>query len=263
MRLKAPREAKKTYQEWKAQKSDEQPQRDSSRQIEGDQSQFNPYNGHIDNAERNSDLDLPPQFLTISEPQMESTKQGKLLRITCKLQKSYPNFHIQSQYQFLEDWQDNIRGKRVIRYAVVAIWTRENFWTVSLEQEGFHVNTLKETLGEEGYSRWEKESQGRGPLRGRRLPYGPVGREAKKSGYRKALVLKSRGANREVFTICRLPFHRRGFAERCVERAGDSEGTKHVYLSADYTMSVAIVSARLNIVDILNRTIGPSNSPCS
>jgi hypothetical protein len=46
--------------------------------------------------------DLPPQYMTFSEPRLEKTSRGSVLRITCTLGKTYPSFHIDCNYTYVD-----------------------------------------------------------------------------------------------------------------------------------------------------------------
>lgn len=138
------------------------------------------------------------------------------MKFACKLQeKSYPNFHIQCHYHFEDIWEDTNERTSQTRYAFAAIWTRENFWPIALEQEGYNERFIKSTVGEEEYARLESEVQGHEPIRGSRLPMEGMSNVAKKvripNDFDLALLsCKSRGFYDMHITIPHKEFRRKG-----------------------------------------------------
>ncbi|KAL2168403.1 hypothetical protein VTG60DRAFT_7316 [Thermothelomyces hinnuleus] len=97
--------------------------------------------------------DLPPQHMTFSEPLLEQTKRGRRLRITCTLEKSYPNFHIECDYTYVDRSERVNSSQTDTRISSAVITTRENVWIVVFEQMGYNEEFIKGLVGETEYAR--------------------------------------------------------------------------------------------------------------
>jgi hypothetical protein len=103
---------------------------------------------------------LPPQHMTFSEPLLEKTRRGNRLRITCTLEPSYPNFHIECDYTFI-DKSERINSQQTdTRLSFASILTKQNIWVIALEQKGYNEAFIKGCVGEAGYARLESEVSG-------------------------------------------------------------------------------------------------------
>ncbi|KAH6627166.1 hypothetical protein B0J18DRAFT_409373 [Chaetomium sp. MPI-SDFR-AT-0129] len=108
--------------------------------------------------------DLPPQYMTFSKPLLEKTRRGRRHRITCTLEKSYPNFHIECEYTYVDKSEKVNASRTDTRISCAAISTKENVWVVAFEQEGYNEEFIKGFVGEAEYVRLDGE--GNGPIKG-------------------------------------------------------------------------------------------------
>lgn len=106
---------------------------------------------------QHADRLLPPQHMSFSEPVTEKTKHGTRLCITCTLDKSYPNFHIECAYNFLDKTERVNSSQTDTRFSFATISTRENVWVVAMEQKGYNEAFIKGLIGEAEYSRLDGE----------------------------------------------------------------------------------------------------------
>ncbi|AEO62059.1 hypothetical protein MYCTH_2312984 [Thermothelomyces thermophilus ATCC 42464] len=97
--------------------------------------------------------DFPPQHMTFFGPLLEQTKRGRRLRITCTLEKSYPNFHIECDYTYVDKSERVNSSQTDTRISSAVIRTRENIWIVVFEQMGYNEEFIKGLVGETEYAR--------------------------------------------------------------------------------------------------------------
>ncbi|KAL2201525.1 hypothetical protein P885DRAFT_26529 [Corynascus similis CBS 632.67] len=107
---------------------------------------------------------LPPQHMTFSEPLLEKTWRGTRLVITCELEKSYPNFHIQCEYIYIDQFERVNLSQTETRISFATISTKENIWIVAIEQKGYNEDFIRGLVGDEEYAKLQEEVSG--PVRG-------------------------------------------------------------------------------------------------
>ncbi|KAL2138782.1 hypothetical protein VTI28DRAFT_6236 [Corynascus sepedonium] len=107
---------------------------------------------------------LPPQHMTFSEPLLEKTWRGTRLVVTCELEKSYPNFHIQCEYIYIDQFERVNLSQTETRISFATISTKENIWIVAIEQKGYNEDFIRGLVGDEEYAKLQEEVSG--PVRG-------------------------------------------------------------------------------------------------
>lgn len=118
--------------------------------------------------------------MTFSEPVLEKTRRGSRLVVTCKLEKSYPNFHLQCEYLYVDEHERVNQSQRDTRMSFAIISTADNIWVVAMEQKGYNEDFVRGLVGDEEYARLERGVSG--PVRGhdKRSGHSAVARVAKK-----------------------------------------------------------------------------------
>lgn len=102
--------------------------------------------------------------MTFSEPLLQRKKRESHLLITCTLAKSYPNFHLQCEYLYLDKTEVVNSSQSDTRLSFATILTKENIWVVAMEQSGYNEMFIKGVVGEDEYARLDEE--GSGPTEG-------------------------------------------------------------------------------------------------
>lgn len=108
-------------------------------------------------------IPLPPQHMTFSDPVLEKTKRGNRIVVTCILAKSYPNFHLECEYTYINKSDRKNSSQTDTRFSYATITTRENTWVVAFEQTGYNEAFIKAVVGEEEYTRLKSSG---GPVEG-------------------------------------------------------------------------------------------------
>ncbi|AEO63817.1 uncharacterized protein THITE_48227 [Thermothielavioides terrestris NRRL 8126] len=158
-KLKAPAAARRALKTWRKEGEQGAAQEAASNALALD-NQVRPAIGDG----QTTSSELPPQHMTFSEPLLENKKRGRRLRITCTLEKSYPNFHIECEYTYIDE-SERVNGSRIdTRISCAVISTRENVWVVTFEQRGYNERFIKGFVGEAEYARLDGEISG--PIKG-------------------------------------------------------------------------------------------------
>jgi hypothetical protein len=123
---------------------------------------------------------LPPQYMTFSESLLQKTRRGKRLVVTCNLAKSYPNFHIECNYVYIDQHERVNLSQTDTRTSFAIISTKENIWAVATEKKGYNEDFIKGLVGDAEYARLEGDASG--PVKGHSKSYGSsvVAKVAKK-----------------------------------------------------------------------------------
>lgn len=96
---------------------------------------------------------LPPQHMTISQPEVKVIRGTPQVCISCTLDEPYPNFHIQCILQYLDHKEHLGKDQKRLRLAFATVQTKENAWVIALEQHGTNEASMKEVLGDTEYAR--------------------------------------------------------------------------------------------------------------
>ncbi|KXX80197.1 hypothetical protein MMYC01_204227 [Madurella mycetomatis] len=121
---------------------------------------------------------LPAQHMTFSEPILEKTRRGNRLHITCNLGQSYPNFHIECRYIYVDESETINLSHTDTRLSFAAISTRENMWVVAMEKKGYNEAFITGFVGGAEYDRLDR--QGNEPVKGYHKSIPLTGAVAKK-----------------------------------------------------------------------------------
>jgi hypothetical protein len=105
-------------------------------------------------------INLPPQQMNFSDPVFEKTKRGSRVKITCTLLKSYPNFHLECDYEYIDKKETVNYSITEVRVSLARISTRENLWVIAFEKKGYNEDFIKGVVGEAEYARLESEVDG-------------------------------------------------------------------------------------------------------
>lgn len=116
--------------------------------------------------------------MTFSKPILEMTWRGSRLRIACDLDQSYPNFHIECRYIYVDDSETINLSRTDMRLSLAAISTRENMWVLAMEKRGYNEAFIKGFVGAAEYDRLEKQRSG--PVRGHQKSTPVIAAVAKK-----------------------------------------------------------------------------------
>ncbi|KAK4203936.1 hypothetical protein QBC40DRAFT_7766 [Triangularia verruculosa] len=189
--LKTPAAARRALESWKkAPMQAESGENSSETPITGDQDGGETASGHqaapvsatstaLVTASGPHVMSLPPQHMTFSEPLLEKTRRGTRFVVTCELEKSYPNFHIQCEYIYINQQERVNRSQTDTRISLANISTKESLWVVAMEQTGYNEEFIRGLVGDEDYAKLNNAS---GPVRGHDKGAGPsvVAKVAKK-----------------------------------------------------------------------------------
>ena len=94
--------------------------------------------------------------MAFSEPVLKRFKRESHMLITCKLAQSYPNFHLECEYIYLDRSERVNATQTDTRISSATIRTRENIWVLALEQKGYNESFTRGLLGEEQYARLDR-----------------------------------------------------------------------------------------------------------